>query len=560
MPEAETAHKAASSLRKLLTKNLVAVALVFLALEVWRPYFFLTDDNIDQFFPVLTGMGRRLLHGESPFVCDYLYGGNFNLLRDSSNFLWHPIYLIAGVIANTPLRFATIDFIVCFFIMVGAAGFVCLGDFLRKEFKLDLSDGWLMFYTLSFSFSMILLCIGPSWMNFLGNNSAMPWLALGILQKEWKRGLGLVALFSVHHLLGGHVEPAVSTTLFLTLFAIGVAICQRSIRPVVWWFGGCAIAVVLISPLLLQVLDGFLGSNRSAGEELASMNQFRMPPGLFAGSYFLSTFAAYLNFPYKVGECAYPYICAFASSLGAWAILPALASRSPWTRLQTLSLALAGFGVLMVIRPDWLSAVLLQLPLLKSTRWPFREIIQFQFFIHLFFLLRPFQRSAWLGRGLVALGAAIYLVPLLFMAAPSFNPMPVDRDLLFSGRADHFWQRVKPLLGPDDVLVPVKNPAVLNHEALFHIPLSLCAVCNYPALFRVRSATGYSLTVPVDQLYLRESPMVIWGFFNPADEKTILAEHPSVRFVTLESLNPLRITLSVPNGTAVDLTPLIPPP
>jgi hypothetical protein len=37
-----------------------------------------------------------------------------------------------------------------------------------------------------------------------------------------------------------------------------------------------------------------------------------------------------------------------------------------------------------------------------------------------------------------------------------------------------------------------------------------------------------------------------------------LAEHPDLKFITLESLQPLRITLSSGTGPAIDLTPFVP--
>ena len=79
--------------------------------------------------------------------------------------------------------------------MLATAGFVTLAHYLRREMALTISDGWIMFYALSFTYTMIALTTGASWLTFLGNQSALPWLALGILQKTWRRGVGLVALF-----------------------------------------------------------------------------------------------------------------------------------------------------------------------------------------------------------------------------------------------------------------------------------------------------------------------------------------------------------------------------
>jgi hypothetical protein len=82
----------------LLRNNLLASALIFLGLEFWRPYFFLTDDNLDGGLPFFTEVGRHLLAERSPFYSDYLFGGHYNLLRDTGFFEWHPLYLLVSLL------------------------------------------------------------------------------------------------------------------------------------------------------------------------------------------------------------------------------------------------------------------------------------------------------------------------------------------------------------------------------------------------------------------------------------------------------------------------------
>ena len=67
-------------------------------LEIWRPLYFLTDDNLGGGFPLLTGIGQHLLHGQSPFRADYIFGGDYNLSRDCTNFVWHPFFLAASLL------------------------------------------------------------------------------------------------------------------------------------------------------------------------------------------------------------------------------------------------------------------------------------------------------------------------------------------------------------------------------------------------------------------------------------------------------------------------------
>ncbi len=151
-------------LRPLLLRTLALSAVIFALLEVWRPYFFLTDDNLDGGFPVFTEIGRNLLAGHSPFVSHHLFGGHYNLLRDPTFFLWHPVYLLASLLVATPLHLAIVDADAFFMLMLATAGFVTLAHFLRREMPLAISDNWISFYALSYTYTMIALTtarVGP---------------------------------------------------------------------------------------------------------------------------------------------------------------------------------------------------------------------------------------------------------------------------------------------------------------------------------------------------------------------------------------------------------------
>jgi len=545
----------AGTLPRLLLRNLGVTAAIFALLECWRPLFFLTDDNLDGTFPILSGMGRRMIRGESPFVADDLFGGHYNLLRDSSCICWHPFYVLGALLTTTPARFLVLDLIALAFLLLAAAGFVCLADFLRREYQLPLGDARVTLCAQSFTFSMLVLCAGSSWITFLANNSALPWLALGILQTQWRNGLLLTTLFSLHEIAGGHPGVTVSSTLFLTLFAIGVAWQRRSVMPLLVWLGGCVLAVVIHSPLLLPAIEGFRQSGRAAGLGVENMDRFAFPALLLPPSYFLGIFSWRIGIPYHFGFCPPFYTAAFCSCAAAWVIVPALVSRARWRGLEVLCLGLAALAVLLVIRPLWLGEILSHIPVLRALRWPFREILQLQFFLHLFFILRPLGGPPPFQRVIILLGAFLFVCPLFFLPAPSFNPMAADRHLLFSGTSPRYWDKVKVLLQPGEVIVPMMN-ANVGMQDRCEAPYSLIGAYNYPELFEVTAATGYTLTVPRDQAYLVTASSRNNGIYAPEQAATILRERPNARFITLESVKPLRITLSSPKGP-IDLTPLL---
>ena len=538
-----------------LRDNLLVSAFIFILLEIWRPHFFLTDDNLTLGFPVFTEIGNHLLSGRSPFVSDYLFGGNYNLLRDPSFLWWHPVYLFSSLLAGTPFHFWIMDVCALAMFQLVTAGFVNLVYYLRREMPLSLSDGWLMFFTMSFTYTIMAITTGSSWLTFLGNQSALPWLALGILQKKWREGIGLVMLFSLHHLLGGQLGATVSNSIFLTLFAAGVSIARKSVAPLVYWIAGYALAVVILSPFLLPLFYGFLDSQRSHGVSLIDMQDNNIPALLFPTSLFVGMALWIIHTP----DHPYTtYTLALGSCAASWCLLMTLVSRARWRGLEVVCAALMVFSAILIIRPLWISQVMLHVPLLRSMRWPFRELLQFHFFMHLFLVLRPPGWSPWIQKRTAAFSTSIMVLPmLLFILPPTFNSMNWDRELLFSGRMARYWDQVRPLLRPAN-RVAVFIPWEIYNDDRFEEPYSLLATYNYSSLIQVINVWGYSPTTPGPLHGIRTAPFYPFGAYLPGQRASLLKEAPDLQFITLESLKPLKITLSSKDGPTIDLTPYIP--
>ena len=544
-----------TSRRRLLRHNLFAVALVFFALQIWRLYFFLTDDNLDGNFPFLTEVGRHLLAGRSPFFSDYLFGGQYDYLRDPSYFLWHPVYLLASLLAGTPLRYGIVDAAAFAFLLLGAAGFVNLAWYLRREFALAVGDGWIMFYTLSFSFSMIALTTGASWLNFLGAQSALPWLALGIVQRSWRCSLGLVTLFAAHLILGSHPEPAISNCVFLSFFALGTAWMRRSWQPLLCWGGGFLLAALLLLPLVIPLAEGFFATTRALGIPVVEMSRNNIPLELFPTSIFFGMALWIINPPINPNVT---YTLAMGSASAAWCSLGLLKWGARWTPLERLFGGLVLLAVLVVIRPIFVSEIMAHLPLLKSMRWPFRELLQFQFFLHVLLVIRPSAFAPRFQFRLAVFSTLIFVVPMLaYKIPPTLNTMRVDRQLAFNGGFEQYWRQVRLLLKPGDRTAAI-IPREFYSEGQFELPFSLLNAFDYPCLSRCLAAGGYSQTTPRDQLYVRPWSIYPFGAWEPDQEPELLAERPDLKFITVESLDPLKITLSSRDGPTIDLTPFVP--
>ncbi len=556
-PEVRTGGNRETGRLVLLRNNLLAVALVFFALELWRPCFFLTDDNLDGGYPFFSEMGRHLLGGRLPFRSDDLFNGHYDLLRDAGFFSWHPLYLVVSLLEATPFHVLIIDVDAFVLFLLTAAGFVNLAWHLRRELGLEVSDGWIMFYTLSFTFSLIALATGASWLNFTCSTSALPWLTLGILQRTWRRGVGLVTLFAVHQLLGGHLQPNLSNTIFLTLFAAGVGYVRRSWRPAIWWVAGNALALLIVLPLLVPMLEGFFSSARAHGVIASDMSANNIPFNLFPTSLFVGMALWIIHPPVHTYTT---YTLAMGSCAAAWCLLPALSGPRNWTALEKLLGAMLLVIMVMVCRPFWVTELMLHLPVFRSMRWPFRELVQFQFFFHLFLIVRRPGFSASLRRLTAAWGTCLMVIPMLFyVMPPTLNTMETDRELMLTGGFDQFWSHVRPLFRPGDRLAVILPPRFYVDDR-FDEPYSLMSTFNYSCLSEVVNVGGYSQTVPAGQFCTDPPPFYPFGAFVPIQKARLMAAYPRLKFITLDSLRPLKLTLSSRDGPTIDLTPYIPAP
>jgi hypothetical protein len=534
---------------------------LFLLLELWRPCYFLTDDNLSGGFPVFTEMGRALKAGRTPFTSDYLYGGGYNYLRDLDAAQWHPFILLPALLADTPGRFWIVDVAALLFFILTTVGFTVLACSLREELSLKIPDAYLIFYTLSFVFSSFVLTVGSSWLNFLGNQSALPWLALGILDRKVMRGTLLVLLFTVHELLVAYAAATVSSGLCLTLFALGVARWRRSVQPFFCWGAGNLLALLLLSPLLLTLINGFAHSIRIGGFTLEELSELSIPALTFPFSFLLGNWSepvAILGGDRTLQTLVFPYTSSILACAAAWCLIPALSTRGPWRPLEKICLTLAGILVVFIIRPEWLSAIMYHLLFFKSMRWPFREGMQFLFFIHLFLVLRFPERIPRWQPALAFFSLAAFLLPLPFVRVPTLNPLFLDRQLLFSGAADRFWTGVRTQLKPDDEIATVVDlPYWRAHYV--DIPYTLLGTANFPAYFKVRCVSGYSPTAPLDQMPVKTMPGFWFGAFEPEQVRAVLKERPDLKLLRVEGTHPLKITMSTGSGPPIDLTPYLDP-
>ncbi len=256
---------------------------------------------------------------------------------------------------------------------------------------------------------------------------------------------------------------------------------------------------------------------------------------------------------------------ALGACAAAWCFLPAMVSRAKWRGLEVVTGCMLLFGALVVCRPVWITEIMFHLPIFRSMRWPFRELIQFQFFFHLFLLVRPPGLTSRVRPYFALVGSAVLIIPMaLYPLPPTFNSMNWDRELLFTGGFDRYWDQVRPLIKPGQ-RVAVLIPLDVYEGDRFEEPYSLLGTYDYAPMAGIVNAWGYSPTVPRDQVYTKTYAFYPFGAYNPQpgpynpdQKKALEAEHLDLAYITLESLQPLKITLSSDGGPTIDLTPYVP--
>ncbi|MDQ6861348.1 MAG: hypothetical protein M3032_09365, partial [Verrucomicrobiota bacterium] len=222
-------------------------------------------------------------------------------------------------------------------------------------------------------------------------------------------------------------------------------------------------------------------------------------------------------------------------------------------------LLMLGIIALFVQRPMWLQTIVAHLPLYRSLRWPMRETMVFLFFAHLLVALGWHRLSLRVTRFLPAVSAAVFFVPLFLSASPTFNRFPLDRLLLLSGRAERVWHEVRELMpeAQSCLVVPMAQHNVLGWAGPIFIgqaPHTLLGGYNYPVLFGMKSATGY--TMPgFEQKFRDEMPMYGPGYFMPGQFTESDLADPHLLFTRIESLDPVRIEYRIANSVVLATFP-----
>jgi hypothetical protein len=326
---------------------------------------------------------------------------------------------------------------------------------------------------------------------------------------------------------------------------MGLCWADRSYQPVLRWCAGMVLTLLLASPLLFPAAQSYFHSPRAAPLPLEVVAQSSVP----APALLLAYFGGYLGVLLgdSLGLFGRQLVLGLASCIANWQFFACWHKRRAFSRLEIVLVAVASLVALFMSRPHWLGEIVSQIPLLRSLRWPFRETLIFLFLAHVWIALRSVTvapRTLWLTSGL---GAAVFLLSLAIVPPWNFSPMSIDRQLLISGEAHAYWERVKPLIGDGNrIMAVVSQKITTDHER--EIPFSLLGAANYPALFGVPSISGYTAQGFARPQLAEEVPYFFGGIYSPQTSQKMLSKNRNLRALHLVSIQPLRIDLCSAQG------------
>jgi hypothetical protein len=518
-----------------------------LLLQLWRRFFFLTCDTLSGTLPVSTEAYRRLWAGRSPFYNDYLFGG-FNLLTDTGHFtLWSPLALPFSFLAQTPYYFWLPDIVGTLSLTVIAGAFCWSALQLRQTLALPIAVPLIVALSLSYAFTPYNFIVGASWIGFLNVQAAYPLVLAGAFEPHKRRALATQSAALLYAIFGGHMHLFTVLLIFGSLTVLLAALVRRSGGAILIWAAASLLTLLIILPLLWPGIVNFNQTTRSAGLQVAEASRNNVPCASLIASFLLGPMAQQL-LPngIRIDLSDRFYNLAIAFSLVNLPLIVLLAWKRRWNALECGLLALGLAAAVSVGRPPWLAEIMARLPVLRSLRWPFREVAVLQFFTHALFLVGfrpPTLRAPRLTALAGACGAAAIFALIFLSAAPTFCLFEPDRRLITSGEADHYWDQLRARRGGAGFprFVVQAEPRLL-WPAKAEVPFVLLGAFNYASLFRVPNISGFSNVPPPNGLWPETELGVkhwFWGgIYGDRQTARIVAAHPDIQSIELTGMHP----------------------
>ncbi|NLO37805.1 MAG: YfhO family protein [Clostridiaceae bacterium] len=367
---------------RVLTGLVLIVTLFLVLLERRYPYFFLQDDNRDQYLPYFVHNARALLHGEIALYNFHQYLGLPHLANGNAGALY-PLSWLSVLVSRLfwGHDFAAIDLVVCFHLVLGSAGFFLM---LRA---MGLGRPASAFGAITWPLTSYFLYISNSWYVVSGPVAAMPWMiffAIQLHQGE-RPGCSLAALVVARLLLIfiGHPQfflyAVIFEALLILLLVPGGHNLFRPSRARLWYWASFAMTAIFSLPLVLPMWQQTRQSIRSGPIDYDTF---------VSGSTILPLWLKGLTDPYEghvfqsisfVGLACLAF-CLVAIFFFLLAIIRRKSMPVQRRRLLAVLFVLGAFSFL------WAGSILVPriiylVPILNRFRWPYKLLIQFSLFL-----------------------------------------------------------------------------------------------------------------------------------------------------------------------------------
>jgi hypothetical protein len=353
--------------------------LLLIALEVRSPYYFLTDDNVEEHLPAWLHNARGLLAGQLPLYNFHTWGGVPHASLAQPAVFYFPPYLallLSTLVWRHP--FAAVDLLSITHGLIAVAG----GYFLLRHF--DVTPTAAAFGGLT-ALSAVFVWWGQMWIAVTMLCAWFPWMAWAALRFLDRPNPGRAAaliLFRLALLYGGYPQFFVLGMIFEHLFALGYCGIGKSSG----WFLRLAYYVSLMLPTALLGLSFLLpvgvevarSLERSGPLRYAEFSSLAMPPifWLFGQLFvFVQVGIPRDNIFHSLPYLSHVGYIPTALSLGTFSLSKKQRSSQP------LVLACAICFVLALLW-SWntLGPVIFHIPVLNRFRWPFKLVFFAGFF------------------------------------------------------------------------------------------------------------------------------------------------------------------------------------
>lgn len=521
-----------------LRSTLILSILCILLLQLWRPFYHLTDDNLTAYLPVFVEFSHRLWSGQNPMINDSLFEGGYSYMRDPSVFgLLSPFMFLCTPLGLTSWAHWVPDIVASLNLLVIAGAFCWSAVQLRKHLNLEVSNGVIIALSVSYAFSGFNLVVNPSWIGFINPQATAPLLLAGLFEPNWRRAAMIIAGGMLFALFGGHVHPFIYMCLIAAVMAGVVAWHQRSWSPIQRLAAGAILTALVAAPILIPALFGFASSVRQGAMSQGMVMLSRLRPAELLISIFFGPVGAPIVPDMQVHSSEHTFSSSIAFSLVNIPLLFVLIGKRRWSRLEFGLIGMLLMIGLFITRPVVLQHVLDQLPLLRSLRWPFREVANLNFVLHTMALLNLTAFSHPRVRMGFVIGAAMFGVAV-FGAPPTFNPMHIDRELVIEGRPQAFWAQMKTHLGERPHII-VSGPLFFTYgKAMQFVPFSFLGAYNYASMLGIVNHSGYSTTQTGTLGMTEPAPYHLGGIYHPGDAEEICRAHPELTHVSLLQIKP----------------------